>query len=163
MNPQEPSSTDFKSAAYAVPPHPHIQDFYFRTRCVCQFRHSPIFGRGTKIRTWKSIKTTRFGFQLFINLQKKSFLNFLYILYHIFYKKSNKIFWLGGWDSNPHSQGQSLDSCGFRDRFLTIRIPPNIGRLKTFQSLTLYKYYNINFIKCQIVFMTKLLLLWQEW
>ena len=31
-------------------------------------------------------------------------------------------FWLERWDSNPHSQGQSLDSCGFRDRLLTIRI-----------------------------------------
>ena len=55
----------------------------------------PRFELGSQLRPRGLISITKNYFAV------KVFIYFLYILYHIFYKKSNKIFWLPLWDSNP--------------------------------------------------------------
>ena len=130
-----------------IPPHEHINKTFIFGLVAFAISAIPLYLSGELRFELRSQLRPRGLVSITKNiLQKKSlFLSYIYILYYIFYKKSNIIFWLGRWDSNPHSQGQSLDSCGFRDRFLTIRILPNIEDKDFFIFFILYKYYIIFF------------------
>ena len=120
----------------------------FKSLASCLFRHTSILTRLSFLDSlrlpippfpylWQGNQDSNLevnedhevGFRYKKYFAVKAFSYFLlHIYYNIFFNKNQIVsFWLGGWDSNPHSQGQSLDSCGFRDRFLTIRIPPNMG------------------------------------
>ena len=98
----------------------------------------PRFELGSQLRQRDLVSITK---KLFCS--ESLYLYLIYILYHIFYKKSNIIFWLPTLDSNQDYLLQRDN--GFRDRRPTIRRVGNIEDKDFFIFFILYKYYIIFF------------------